>query len=93
MRAVDAPAFVRQVGFVSEHVDDDLLVLDLDRDRYYQLEGAASALWPLLDQPRTQAELADVLVATFDIDLVAARSDVSHWTEEMLRLGLIRRAK
>ena len=75
-----------------ERAGDEALVLDLEHDRYFGLNAVAADLWALLAQPRTVPELADALCARFQVDAATAAADVSHWTAELQRLGLIRPA-
>jgi hypothetical protein len=81
--------FVRREAQISERLEDGLVVLDIERDRYFGLGGTGAFLWSLLDSPRGAGELADALTSSFQVDRSQALSDVDHWLRDLLRLELI----
>ena len=54
---------VRNPSAIAERVGGDLVVLDLEQDRYVRLNGSGAALWEALAEPQSVEALAARLVA------------------------------
>lgn len=70
-------------------VRGELLAADMRAEMYLKGNRAASALWELLERGATREELADRLVAEFDIERDRASSDVDSFLEELRVAGLL----
>jgi len=55
----------------------------------YTLNATGCRLWDLLEQARTEDELADALAGKYRIAREEARRDVATFLGEMLRMGLV----
>ena len=51
-------------------------ILNLKNGIYYGLDPVGARVWNLLQQPRTVAELRDILAAEYDADGVRLESDI-----------------
>ena len=70
------------------HVDsgDRVVAMDLAADdpRPQVLEGVAAVIWRLLDEPRTEQQLVDALVDTYeDVTAEQVRGDVRTFLEQL----------
>jgi hypothetical protein len=52
------------------------------------LNPTGCCLWDLLEQPRTEDELADVLVGKYRITPEEARRDVAVFLDDLVRMAL-----
>ena len=73
-------------------VDDEVVVLDGERDLYLGTNSSGSVLWQVLVEGATRTELADVLVARFDIEHDRAVSDVQAFLEQLATAHLLEEA-
>jgi hypothetical protein len=56
-------------------------------NRFCLLNGTATFLWSLLDQPRSVSELANILCDRFDsVSLAEAKCDAEKMVEQLLSL-------
>lgn len=64
------------------------MLLDLDSGTYYELGGAAVAIWKALDGAAPEA-IAERLIESFDVSLERARADVARFASRLARLKLV----
>ena len=77
---------------VSEVIDGELVVINLEKGRYYSSEGIGSYLWQCVEQRvRADATLA-ALTAGLGLAPEQARGDVESFLDALRREGLIREA-
>ena len=73
-------------------VDDEVVVLDGERDLYLGTNSSGSVLWEALAGGATHTQLAALLVARFDIEPERAVSDVNAFIDELAQAKLLEEA-
>ncbi len=73
-------------------VDDEVVVLDGERDLYLGTNSSGSVLWEALAEGATRTQLAELLIARFDIEPERAASDVSVFIDELSQAELLEEA-
>jgi hypothetical protein len=79
----------RLADVLDRRVLDGLLVLPRHHDGVVALLGAASALWELLSEPASEAELTATLQARYDADGAEIAEGVADALGTLLDLGLV----
>jgi hypothetical protein len=77
---------------VSSRVEDELVILDLDRSLYYALDPVGARVFELLREPRAIADVVGVVVAEFDVDVETARADLLALVEDLVSERLVEAA-
>jgi len=77
----------RQTGLLIDHVGDETIVYDEDRQAAHSLNRAASIVWEASDGRRTIGELATVLGETLHIE--PNDSVVEYALDELARVNLL----
>src|SRR3982750_2783047 len=77
----------RQTGLLIDHVGDETIVYDEDRQAAHSLNRAASIVWEASDGRRTVGELAAVLGETLHIE--SNDSIVEYALDELARVHLL----
>ncbi len=72
-------------------VDGEAVLLNTDSGIYFGLNKTATALWSLLEVPRTADELMNALASTFGMDYSVVATDVGALVSTMLEKHLIQR--
>lgn len=75
---------------VAVEVDRSLVMMSLAQGMYFGLEGAGPRIWALLDQPRSAAQLAALLMGEFEVDEATCLWDVCDFLEALKDAQLIR---
>lgn len=83
------PVRVREGAAVWRRIEDETIVLALESSMYLGLNRTASALWPMLVEGTTHAELTRHLIGAFGIDADRAAEDVDAFIEHCRRQRLL----
>ena len=72
----DAALRLREHGLNWREIDGEVVVLDIERSHYLNLNPTGCVLWLLLADGATEAQLVQKLTEEFDVDEATARADV-----------------
>lgn len=74
-------------------VAGEAVILDTESGVYYGLNSVGVDLWQWLQQPKTEAQIIDCVLAEYDVDSEQASQDIQSILQEMLSVGLIKIAE
>lgn len=74
---------IKTEGVSWQEIDGELVILDLNRSVYLTTNAAGADLAKLLVQDRTADELADALVAKYEISRDQAAADVQAFVGQL----------
>jgi hypothetical protein len=72
-----------------EHVDGEVVALDLAAGAYVMANDTGSLLWPLVIDGATEAQLTEALTARFPVEPEQAAADVSAFVQQLRNLALV----
>ncbi len=73
----------RSDDIVAGVVDADVMMMSIENGKYYQLNPSAGQIWDMLEQPRTVAELCNMLSKDFKVTPEVCQTDVLHFLNEL----------
>jgi hypothetical protein len=82
--------FIRNHETISGQIDDELVMMDIEKGSYFSLNTVATRIWELLEGPLTIEGLCDLLLKEYDVDLSECRADVKEHLTKMQELGLVK---
>jgi hypothetical protein len=74
---------------LSTTLGDEVVILGLNDEVYYGLDGAGARMWALLQTPRTIAELVDLLSAEFEVARERLETDLQALVDALHEKGLV----
>ena len=74
---------------ISGQIDDEIVMVDIEKGSYFSLNPVATRIWELLEQPLTLDSLCDQLLTEYDVLPEQCRADVTEHLAEMETLGLV----
>jgi len=80
---------VRSNDVLVSPVDDELVMMDLERGMYYALNATGADIWARLAQPVAVADLCDQLMQKYEVDRATCQADVLTVLNEMAANGLL----
>ncbi len=83
-------AYIRNQETISGQIDDEIVMVDIEKGSYFSLNAVATRVWELLDEPLTLASLCDRLLTEYDVNPEECRADVAEHLTQMQTLGLVR---
>ena len=75
---------------ISGQIDDEIVMVDIEKGSYFSLNPVATRIWELLEQPLTLDGLCDQLLTEYDVSAEECRADVAEHLTQMQTLGLVR---
>jgi PqqD family protein of HPr-rel-A system len=85
------PKYIRNNKTISGRLHDEMVMMDIDQGKYFSLNQSATAIWELLENPITSAELCRKLMEEYDVDPEQCKKEVQDHLNEMEKLGLVLR--
>ncbi|NML04897.1 PqqD family protein [Sphingomonas sp. G-3-2-10] len=79
----------RRPDVVGADTADEALLMDIESSYFYQLNGPASRIWTLVEQPITFEALCDAIRKQFAVSPDQCRADVAEFVTDMQGRGLI----
>ena len=76
-------------NLVSAPMDDEVVILSVERGSYFGLDEIGSEIWHRLETPVRVEALCDALVAKYDADRSIIERDVLALLERLVAEGLI----
>jgi hypothetical protein len=80
---------VRSNDVLVSPVDNELVMMDLERGMYYALNAIGADIWARLAQPVAVADLCDQLMQKYEVDRATCQADVLAVLNEMAANGLL----
>lgn len=80
---------LRVDGLVWQQIEGEIVVLDTSASQYLALKGSGAALWHLLSEGTTRADLASALVERYGITADRAARDVDAFLASLEQRRLI----
>lgn len=81
--------YIRNNETISGRLHDELVMMDIQKGKYFSLNQVATQIWDMLEQPLSLEEVCSRLTSEFDIDPVQCRKEVELHLKEMQKLGLV----
>lgn len=74
---------------ISGRLQDELVMMDLEKGKYFSLNPVATHIWDLLEKPLSIDELCGLLMEEYEVGEEQCCSEVGEVLEEMVRLGVV----
>ncbi len=79
----------RKKDFAGTRLDDELVLLDPDGERYVNLNPVAAEIWDIIADPVGFQQLIERLTETYDIDAGTCKTEVASFLKKLNELKLI----
>ncbi len=80
---------VRSDDFITSAVDDDLVMMSLEKGIYYGLDAIGSQIWEHIADPISINALCQKLTDRYEVDSAQCQEDVIAFLNEMLNENMI----
>ena len=74
---------------VDAGIDDGVVILDLENGVYFGMEGVASRVWALLEDPQSVEAIEGTLLGEYDVDPGVCHDEVMRLISGLLAEGLV----
>ena len=73
----------RRSELIEAEIDGELVALHVDSGTCYGFNGTATRIWSLVEQPKSVAEIRDVLMAEFEVDAETCEAELMALLREL----------
>ncbi len=89
-KSVSTESIVHQVEeIVASDIDDEKVMMSVEKGRYYSLDRVGSRVWDLIQEPVMVSDLIDTLLGRYDVDRETCEEDVLEFLEELHDEGIL----
>lgn len=81
--------YIRNNDTISGRLHDELVMMNIEKGKYFSLNPVATRIWELLEKPLTPGELCTLLLEEYEVDPAQCRGEVEELLSEMKKLGLV----
>jgi Coenzyme PQQ synthesis protein D (PqqD) len=86
----DATIVSRSPSVLGAEVDGEIVIMSIERSRYFGLDHIGSDIWKRIEPPCSFATLIDGLAADYEADRTTIISDVKSLLRRMAKLDIVR---
>ncbi|MDP1663589.1 MAG: PqqD family peptide modification chaperone [Methylobacter sp.] len=79
----------RADDLLSAALDDELLMMNIEKGSYYSLNSVGARIWELLENPMAFDELVARLLEEYDISAETCRLEVENFVHALRARGLL----
>lgn len=80
---------VRSEDFITSTVDNDLVMMSLEKGTYYGLDTIGSHIWEHIAEPIAVHTLCQKLTDQFEVDATQCQADVLAFLNELLKEKMV----
>ena len=82
---------VQRTDTVAADIAGEIVVMDVERGKYFGLDDIGSDIWRRLEKPMSVAALCEALSADYDADVDTIRADVIALLQNLMERELVER--
>ncbi|MDD5170350.1 MAG: lasso peptide biosynthesis PqqD family chaperone [Syntrophales bacterium] len=87
---ISTESIVSQIeDIVASDIDDEKVMMSIEKGRYYGLDPIGSRVWELIEKPVKVVDLIDALLLKYDVDRETCERDVLAFLEELHGDGIL----
>ena len=81
--------YQRNSKTISGRLSDELVMMDMDKGKYFSLNPVATRIWDLLADPMSVEELCSHLMEEYEVEANQCQKDVEDVIEKMKKLNIV----
>lgn len=79
----------RKPEVISGKLEDQIVMMDIEKGKYFSMNPVASRIWELLEKPLSVKELCGRLLVEFDVDKKRCLQEVQELIDKLTELNLL----
>jgi ornithine carbamoyltransferase len=73
----------------AQKVDDEMVLLDMNSENYFGLDGVGTAIWQAMQENETLKDVLEVLLEQYEVEKEVLKKDLFIFVERLKESGLI----
>jgi hypothetical protein len=80
---------VRNNEIISSDMDDETVMMNIEKGEYYGINPIGSRIWELIETPRKVSNICEKLCEEYDVTQEKCNNDVMHFLNHMAEKKII----
>lgn len=85
--------YSRNLEIIDSQIDDEVVMMNVEKGSYYGLNNIGSAIWEALEEPKSINELVDKFTEEYDVSVEDCKTDITLFIENMVKANTLIKAK
>lgn len=81
--------YFRNRQIIDGELDDNQIMMHLEKGKYFGLNPVGKKIWTLLEQPKSLDEIVEELLKEFDVEKQTCINEVEVFLEKAIRYDII----
>lgn len=83
------PSYTQNSDIIGSPVDDEMVMMDIDKGSYFGLNSMGSKIWELVEEPKSIPDLVNLLTDEYDISKKECEKQVSEFISALVEANLV----
>lgn len=81
--------YARNKQIIDGELDDNQVMMHLEKGKYYGLNPVGKRIWDLIEQPKSFQEITKILLEEFDVSKEQCESEVQTFLDKAIQNEII----
>jgi len=81
--------YSRSEQVIDGEMDDHQVMINLEKGKYFGLNPVGKRIWEIITTPKSLEEIVDTLTGEYNIGRDTCITEVRHFLDESIRMGII----
>lgn len=83
------PRYTQNTDIIGSPIDDEMVMMDVDKGSYFGLNSMGSEIWNLIEEPKTIKQLVDALIDEYEVSRDECKTEVTKFIDTLVDVDLI----
>jgi hypothetical protein len=84
--------YCRNNQIIDGELDDNQVMMHLDKGKYFGLDPVAKRIWQLIEEPKNINEITTILLEEFEVSTEQCNQDVKEFLEKAIHADIIKKS-
>ena len=89
----DRLRYIRNQDIIASWIDNELVMISVQTGKYYTMNKTAALIWDLMETPKSQENIVDMMLQRFNVDIDVCTAEVNDCIKTLLNKSLISSVK
>lgn len=81
--------YSRNEQVIAGELDDNQVMMHLEKGKYFGLNYVGKRIWQLMEQPRSFKEITDILLSEFEVSEEQCKQEVLSFIEKSVKHDIV----
>lgn len=85
--------YSRNEQIIDGELDDNQVMMHLDKGKYFGLDPVAKRIWELIEEPKNIEEITTVLLEEFEVSPEQCTQEVQDFLDKAIQFDIIKKSE